>query len=181
MKNKKKTTIKEKVTEIVNEVMDIKMSRKKFIAIFGASLLLIPILTKRVIADVFYRNTSGDVINFNDLDCPLYIYIKAETQAEGNLNLSDSTNWDTSKSIIHTIKIVTDSTDWDLSLYPDDGFDELGTLPSIQLMEAGNGDAVIYLDIPYHDTDNSKEVHLKYTDNSGANTADIYLRGVKAR
>lgn len=110
-----------------------------------------------------------------------YIYIKATSQSEGNLDLSDGTNWNTSKSIIRSIRLDTSSTDWDLVLYPDDDFDELGTFPSQTLVKGASGNKTILLDLSYSDEDGTDEVHLKYTDNSGTNTADIYIIGVRGR
>lgn len=109
------------------------------------------------------------------------IHIKATDQAEGNLNLSAST-WNTSKSIIKQIRVVTSSIDWDLSLYPDDDFDTLGTLPIFQVAQNADGNVTLqHMDYPYVDEDGSNEVHVKFTDNSGSNTADITIIGVKAR
>ena len=108
------------------------------------------------------------------------IYIKATGQSAGNLNLSAS-KWNTSKSIIKQIRVVTDSTDWDLSLYPNDDFDTSGTLPIFQVAQSADGSYSLPMDFPYTDEDDSNEVHVKFTDNSGSNTADIIINGVKAR
>ncbi len=107
------------------------------------------------------------------------VYIKETSQPEGNLNLSGN-NWDTSKSIIKQIKIVTSSTDWDLTFYPTDAFSG-GTLPSYQVAQGADGNFTLEMDYPYIDEDNTKEVHIKFTDNSGSNTADITILGEKAR
>lgn len=117
----------------------------------------------------------------DDHDCPVYIYIKATAQAEGDLHLLDNTNWNTSKAEIKVVRIVTSSTDWDLYLlFNDNGFAaDDANLPKMQIMNTGNGNANIYLGIPYSDEDVSGEVHLYYLDNSGANTADIYLSGTE--
>ncbi len=107
------------------------------------------------------------------------IHIEADSQSEGNLNLSSST-WNTSKSIIKQIRVVTSSTDWDLSLYPTDGFSG-GTLPVFQIAQGADGNFTLKMDYPYVDEDDSNEVHVQFTDNSGSNTADITIIGVRAR
>ena len=107
------------------------------------------------------------------------ISIKAIDQPEGNLNLSAST-WNTSKSIIKQIRVETDSTDWDLSLYPSDDFSG-GTLPLYQVAQSADGNFTLEIDYPYVDEDNTNEVHIKFTDNAGSNTANITITGVKAR
>jgi hypothetical protein len=108
-----------------------------------------------------------------------YKYIKATGQSEGDLHLSDADNWGVSKSIIRVIRVITSSTDWDLYiLQNDNGYAaDDANIPKLQIMEAGNGDAAIYLDLPYEDEDASAEVHLYYLDNSGSNTVDIYIIG----
>lgn len=121
--------------------------------------------------------TSGG----KSIDCPTYIFIKAANQPEGDLHLSDETNWNTSKALVKVIRIITSSTDWDLwILQNDNGYTaDDANIPKLQVMEAGNGNAAIYLDLPYEDEDDSKEVHLYYADNSGSNTADIYVLGIE--
>jgi hypothetical protein len=113
------------------------------------------------------------------VDCPNYKFIKAINQSEGDLHLSDPSTWNVSKAIIKVIRVITSSTDWDLwILQNDNGYAaDDANIPKMQIMEAGNGDANIYLDLPYQDEDASGEVHLYYVDNGGANTADIYVIG----
>ena len=77
--------------------------------------------------------------------------------------------------------VVTTSTSWDLDLYPNDAFNEAGTFPSLKLVNDRDGSMYIQLNMPYADQDATKEVHLKYTDNAGSATADIYIVGIKAR
>lgn len=116
-------------------------------------------------------------------DCPIIKYIKATGQAEGDIHLSDATNWAISKSIIHSIRVITSSTDWDLYLLQNDnGYaTNDATIPMIQIMEQGNGNQNVYLNLPYTDEDSTSEVHLYYVDNSGSNTADIIIQGIQAK
>ena len=138
--------------------------------------------------DIRYNSTDValeyfDGSNFHDAGSPKYIYIKASAQSEGDLHLLDASNWATSKANIKTIRVVTSSTDWDMYiLQNDNGFaTDDANIPKKQIMEAGNGDTDIYLDLPFEDEDASSEVHIYYLDNSGANTADIYVIGEKMR
>jgi len=113
------------------------------------------------------------------LGSPTYTYIKAATQSEGDLHLSDGTNWGVSKAMISIIRVVTSSTDWDLYiLQNDNGFAANdANIPRFKIMADGDGDANIRVTYPYEDEDASDEVHLYYIDNSGTNTADIYVIG----
>ena len=113
------------------------------------------------------------------IDCPTYIFIKATNQSEGDMHLSDASNWGVSKALIKMLRVVTSSTDWDLYiLQNDNGYAaDDANIPKMQIMTAGNGNANIYLDLPYEDEDDSNEVHLYFLDNSGSNTADIYAIG----
>ena len=109
-----------------------------------------------------------------------YLFIKAENQSEGDLQLSDGANWATSKALIKTIRIVTTSTNWDLYILQNGNSyaTDDANIPKMQIMEAGNGNLNIHLDLAYEDEDDSSEVHLYYVDNSGSNTATIYVIGV---
>jgi hypothetical protein len=112
-------------------------------------------------------------------DCPEYKFIKATGQSEGDLHLSDGTNWNTSNALIKKIRIETSSTDWDAwILQNDNGFStDDANIPAMQIMDAGSGDLDIDLDHPYQDEDTSSEVHLYLIDNAGTATFDIYVLG----
>ncbi len=114
-----------------------------------------------------------------ELGSPTYIYIKAATQAEGDLHLSDGTSWAASKAHINSIRVVTSSTDWDLYiLQNDNGYAaDDANIGMIQIADEVNGNANILMMHTYEDEDVSDEVHLYYLDNSGANTADFYIVG----
>jgi len=113
------------------------------------------------------------------LGSPTYLYIKATAQAEGDLHLSDITHWAVSKVLIKYIRVVTSSTNWDLYVLQNDNSyaTDDANIPKIKIADGINGNANIWLELPYEDEDDSDEVHLYYLDNSGANTADIYIIG----
>ena len=113
------------------------------------------------------------------IDCPTYIHIKAANQSEGDIHLSDASNWGVSKALIKLIRVVTLSTNWDMYILQNDNgyaMDD-ANIAKMQIMEAASGDANIHLDLPYEDEDTGNEVHLYYIDNSGTNAADIYIIG----
>lgn len=113
------------------------------------------------------------------IDCPTYISIKAASQPEGDLHLSDASNWGVSKALIKMVRVITLSTDWDMYILQNGNGHTVddANIPKMQIMEAGNEDANIHLDLPYEDEDDTDEVHLYYVDNSGSNMADIYIIG----
>jgi hypothetical protein len=122
--------------------------------------------------------TIGDLPG-GDGDCPEYKFIKATGQSEGDIHLSDVTNWNTSNALIKKIRIETTSTDWDAYiLQNDNGYStDDANIPAMQIMDAGSGDLDIDLDHPYEDEDTSSEVHLYLIDNAGTATFDIYVLG----
>lgn len=119
---------------------------------------------------------------WHDSGSPKLIYIKATGQSAGDAHLS-AASWATSKALIETIRIVTTSADWDLWLLQNDnGFStDDAVYPKLQIVEAGNGDALIQGPFPYEDEDDSSEVHLYFVDNIGSATYDVYIRGSKYR
>lgn len=132
-------------------------------------------------AIVTVSNALSDVVS--DIaglsDCPTHLYIKALAQAEGDLHLSDGTNWNVSKALIAMIRIVTSSTNWDLYLLQNDNGYAANdaVIPALKIGGGIVGNANLKLDVPYQDEDATNEVHLYFLDNSGANTADIYIKG----
>lgn len=113
-----------------------------------------------------------------NIGCPVYLKIKATAQNEGDLHL---TGFGVSKALIYTVRVKTSSTDWDLYiLQNDNGYStDDANIPKMLIVEQGSGDMNVLLNLPYEDEDASDEVHLYYLDNSGANTADIYLIGTE--
>jgi len=107
------------------------------------------------------------------------IYIKATGQAEGDLHLSDGSNWDTDKSVIKAVRVITTSTDWELWLLQNDnGYaTDDATIPMIQLIGGASGDVDLFPDLSYEDEDASGEVHVYYQSASGSETADIIIQG----
>lgn len=128
-----------------------------------------------------FTDVNTGTRTLKNIGCPVYHYIKATTQSEGDIHLSDGTNWGVSKILIQTVRIITSSTDWDLYiLQNDNGYAANdANIPSMQIMGEGSGNADISLIHPYEDEDDSNEVHLYYLNNSGTNTADIYLMGTE--
>jgi len=128
-------------------------------------------------------DASGNPID-EDNPLPVASYPKI-VYASGNLSggviehISDETNWNTNAAIIKHIKIDTDSTDWNLTIYCDsDG--SSGMFGSIDLVKNAKGNLDLSLDLPYKDNDNAKQVHLKFDDNAGNNTASCLIMGIKA-
>jgi len=115
------------------------------------------------------------------LGCPTYKYIKVTAQAEGDLHLSDGTYWAISKSLIKYIRVVTDSTAWDLYiLQNDNGYvANDATIPRMKIGDNVIGNATLWLDLPYEDEDASEEVHLYWVDNSGTNTATFIIQAIE--
>ena len=53
------------------------------------------------------------------------------------------------------------------------------TIPAMKIGDNVVGNATLWLDLPYEDEDASGEVHLYWLDNSGSNTADIYIQAIE--
>lgn len=104
------------------------------------------------------------------------IWISTTGQAEGNLTLSDTTNWACQYSYISSIKVVTSSTDWDMWLCETSAFNtSLITSRQIAANRSGNFDITIAREY----NSDSNNVYLIYTDNSGANNASILITGTE--
>ena len=109
------------------------------------------------------------------------LWLSATSQSPGNITLADATNWGQTKAIIQLIRVITVSTDWDLTLYPDGDFNEVGYMPSLSLVRNRYKNVVLATDIPYWDGDGTANLYMKFTDNAGASTADIYVFGTALR
>lgn len=116
-----------------------------------------------------------------EMDCPKIIYISGQTLTDNVLaNISDGTNWNVNKSILTTILITTLSTDWDLFIYSDND-SVSGVYANYQIIDSWSGNKNIQIYLPYIDNDVATQIHIKFVDNTAANTATVTIMGVQAR
>lgn len=166
----------------LNEFLEKKRSRKQYLMLVGAFIIGIFAMTKGVFAKVFFRDEAGNMYSLSQ-ETAKNLYIKATGQSEGDLHLSDSTNWNVSKSQLNAITVITTSTDWTLYLLQNDN--GLSTndavIPAKLLVANGNGNGVYNLNnLTYTDEDASNEVHLNWADNAGTDTATIIIQGTRS-
>lgn len=133
--------------------------------------------------ELTFEDAVTGPLKLSELSVPMYIFLKATTQSEGDLHLSDGTNWNTSKAIIKHIRVYTSSTDWELwILQNDNGYaTDDANIQKRLIATNRSGDAYLDIEMLYEDEDATNEVHLYYNDTSGTNTADIIIQGIKAR
>lgn len=123
-------------------------------------------------------DANAGTMTLTELKSMRNIWINESGQSEGNLTLSDATNWAAQYSFISSIKVVTSSTDWDMWLCETSAFNT-ALITSRQIAANRNGDFDITVMREYNSDSNN--VYLKYTDNSGSNTADILIVGEARR
>ncbi|KPJ97111.1 MAG: hypothetical protein AMJ55_00400 [Gammaproteobacteria bacterium SG8_15] len=126
-----------------------------------------------------WNSTAGQWQPQDKDDCPVYKRIIATGLTEGDIHLSDATNWATSKALIKTIRVETLSNRWNLYLLQNDNglITDDASIGAMQLMERGRGDMIISLDYAYEDEDASDEVHLYWDDEAGTATVDLTIIG----
>jgi hypothetical protein len=108
-----------------------------------------------------------------------YHELDATGQSAGDLNLTHA-NWGISKAKIDYIEITVASgtvTDFDIGFYESDAFsaDDLRYgAEGLNSTDNWSDD----LEWSYIDNDDTDEIHLRITENSGTGTYDIHVRGV---
>lgn len=143
-------------------------------------------------ADNFYTKDEIDAIlanyvTFDDLvgleGTPMYVHLASPLQPEGDIHLSDATDWNVDKAVIKMVRVETSSNNWDLYLLQNgNGFlTDDAEIPALRLMRKGKGNEDIIIDLAYEDEDASQSVHLWFRDNSGSNGANFYIAGFKVK
>ena len=100
-------------------------------------------------------------------------FVKASASgiAEGNYSLTGFKN----KVAIQSIRIVTTSLGWSLTLYEKDDY---ATSPCVVVgTNLGSGNATIGIPIMYQDQDGTNELHYNFNDGYGSATHAIEVRG----
>lgn len=127
--------------------------------------------------DLTFADASGTT-TLTSLKSMRNVWISVTGQSEGNLTISDATNWDTQYSFISSIKVVTASTDWDMWLCETSAFNT-SLITSRKIAQNVNGNYDISIMREYNSDSNN--VYLIYTDTSGTNTASILISGEARR
>lgn len=112
-------------------------------------------------------------------DCPPYKVVGDTGVAEGDVSISSTTTWGTTKALIKQVVIATTSTDWELWILQNgNGYAANdAAIPAMQLADGLSGNSVLRLDHAYEDEDAASEVHLYWQDNSGTRTYDVDVIG----
>lgn len=124
-------------------------------------------------ADEYHTHGFGELATMPTLK---YIY-DYSFKSESMKNANDSTNWGINQALIKIIKVETESTDWDLTLFCDT--DEIsGMFDAIDIVRRASGTQVIKLDLPYVDNNGTNSVHFRFTEHAdpsgGGGRIDIY-------
>lgn len=129
----------------------------------------------------------GDYVTFDDLvgleGTPMYVHLVSAASAEGDIHLSNATDWNVDKAVIKMVRVETVSSNWDLYILQNgNGFAaNNAAIPALQLMRKGKGVEDIIIDLAYEDEDASQSVHLYFIDNTGSATAVFYIAGFKVQ
>lgn len=104
------------------------------------------------------------------------LYLLTGALAPGNITLNDATNWNAARVYIRDISVNTVSTNYNISICQDNGFDS--TSPTTrEVIANGSGNTVIPVNM--FNASATSSLFLKYTDNSGSATAKFFITGVK--
>ena len=113
----------------------------------------------------------------SEMGSPTMVKVTAATVAEGSgATLYHNMASFNDKVLITSIDIDTTSTDYTFKVCPDDDADGVGC---ITLLSNRSGDFVIYWMYNYEDTDASSEFHYFFESDSGSETHDIDVRGIR--
>jgi hypothetical protein len=116
---------------------------------------------------------SADGVAWHDAGSPKYLRSSATAVPEGNNSLVGLKN----KFVVKTIKIVTSSTRWTLTVYSKDDY---ASDPRVVLRNR-SGSCSLQWDEPYEDEDGTSEFHYNFTDSAGSNVHDIEVVGTSLR
>ena len=113
----------------------------------------------------------------SEMGSPTMVKVTAATVAEGSgATLYHNMASFNDKVLITSIDIDTTSTDYTFKVCPDDDADGVGC---ITLLSNRSGDFVIHWLYNYEDTDASSEFHYFFESDSGSETHDIDVRGLR--
>ena len=138
-----------------------------------------------VSSNLTFKDAVAGTLTLDDMAKQKIIYItKKVLYGDPSIqieSIKDDTNWNVDESIIKSISVDTESTDWSLTIYCDTDGDS-GIFSNIILANNLSGPQVLVLDLPYIDNESSQKVHFAYDDNTGdALIARVSITGVAAR
>ena len=135
------------------------------------------------ILDNYYTKDEIDALLIGLEGTPMYVHIASSPRTEGDISLSNVTDWNVDKAIIKMVRVETTSNNWDLYLLQNgNGYAaDDAEIPALRLMKKGRGSEDIIIDLAYEDEDATQSVHLYFIDNAGSATATFYIAGFKVQ
>ena len=94
--------------------------------------------------------------------------------SEGNLTLFDDGYWGVETAYIDSISVKTVSTNWNMFLCTDSGFD-LNDIRTRKLVSNGLGTAIVSVEETYQSVDG--KIYLIFDDLTGSATVSLYVVG----
>lgn len=130
--------------------------------------------------DISGNLTLTDAISgtktLKQLGCPTMVKLIATGLSAGNNNLTYA-SWAVSKAQIMRITVTSASTDFNIEIFEKDTF-----LAANSIFTSNNNslslDSLIG-SLIYEDQDATSEIHIKLTDNAGASTFNVEIRGIE--
>ena len=136
------------------------------------------ILSKDIDGNLVLEDANAGPITLTALKSMRNIWIEALSQPQGNITLTDATNWNAQYSFISAINVQTTSTNWDLWIHENSSFDT-ASIRSRRIVRKGSEDVLVPVGFEVNSSTNS--LYLTFTPNSGTHSASFYVTGEARR
>lgn len=131
------------------------------------------VITRDGSGNLTFKDAVAGLLKLVELGVQIMVEVEQIGVSVGNNSLTGFEN----KVLIKWVEVKTTSTDWTLKIYSKDDY----ATKEVGVASGQSGDQRIYLDWPYEDQDSTAELHYNFTSNSGSETHDITVTGIKLR
>lgn len=135
-------------------------------------------LTKDGSGNLVFQDALVGPTTLTSLKSMRNIWIESLAHAQGNITLSDSTNWAAQYTFISAINVQTTSTDWDLWIHEDASFD-IASIRARRIAKTANGSQLIPVNFEVNSSNNN--LYLTFTPKTGTHSVSLYITGEARR
>lgn len=135
-------------------------------------------LSKDINGNLVFEDANTQPVTLTALKSMRNIWLEGTALAQGNITLTDGTNWDAQYSFISSINVKTTSTNWDMWIFESAAFDTT-SIRSRRIVRKGSGDMLVSVNFEVNSSSNS--LYLSFVPNSGTHSVTLYVTGEARR
>jgi hypothetical protein len=138
------------------------------------------IYVTQIAGELVFKDTTTTVTTLTELKSMRNIWLVANGLAQGNITLSDATNWNAQYTHVSNIHVITTSNKWNLWIFEDNTFDT-ASVRSRKVVNNGNGTMLVDANLEVNSSNTNLYLNWTHTGGGAPPTVSFYITGEARR